>query len=337
MKRFRDLIGQELASTILMRAIREDKITHAYLFTGPEGVGKKTTALAFAAALNCENLPESGDSCGECVQCRMIGGDGHADIEIISPDGAETKIKQMREMRRSAQYAPVRGRRKVVIIEQADTMNEDSSSAILKILEEPPQYLVMILLSRNPAILLPTIRSRCLQVRFPNVSVEKLADALMNGYSVDKERAEFLAAYSEGRPGKAISIMEDEGFNSWRAEIGKLASGISASSTRSALRLSEDLQKLASQGKEDGQSQRAAMKTVLDALVLWYRDVLGLSVQGQSARLINSDLRELLTSLPASPDRASAAIETLLWAERAIEGNANVQLISDVVMIRLLS
>jgi DNA polymerase-3 subunit delta' len=334
--RFEDLIGQELASRVLQRAIREDRTCHAYLFTGPEGVGKLTTALAFAAALNCENRTESGDACGECVQCRMIGGNGHPDVEVISPDGAETKMKQVQSMRHASQYAPMRGKWKVTIIEQADTLNEDSSSCILKTLEEPPAYLVIILLSRNPALILQTIRSRCLQIRFAGVSPIELKNALIERFDTDPEQAEFLAAYSEGMPGKAISILGSESFTDWRQKVIDLAGRITSHDQRYALRLSEELQDVVDEGKEMGKSQRAAMNETLSTLILWYRDILNLSIRGKSANLINSDLCDTLATVRMDAGSALAAIETLLWAKRAVEGNANVQLISDVTMMRLL-
>lgn len=310
---------------------------HAYLFTGPQGTGKLTAALAFAASLNCEDRQPNGDSCGGCLQCRMMSGDGHPDVEIIYPDGAETKIRQMREMRRAAQYAPIRGKWKAVIVEQADTMNEESSNCILKTLEEPPYYLTIILLSRSPVFLLPTIRSRCMQVRFSSVPAEELAGALVERFDADLERARFLAAYSEGRPGLAISILKNENFDSRREKIIEFASEVASSDQRHALRLSEELQAIAGDGKNEGKTQRAVMRTVLDALVLWYRDLLSLSVQGASAQLVNTDMKHRLALVSMPPDRASSAIETLLWARRSIEGNANVQLISDVMMMRLLS
>jgi len=335
--RFAELIGQELASGVLRRAIREDRIAHAYLFAGPEGTGKLTAALAFAAALNCESLDSSGDGCGNCTSCRMAASGNHADVEIISPDGAETKIKQMREMRRTAFYAPLRGKWKVAIIEQADTLNEESSSAILKILEEPPAYLVIIVLSRNPALLLATIRSRCLLIRFSQVRVEDMARALVERFGATEEDARFLAAYSEGRPGCAIRLLGNDSFFEWRRQLTELAAAISTEDRRRALRLSEELQRLAGVRKEDGQTQRAAMRSALQVLSLWYRDLLNLSVRGQAAELINTDLRERLVSIRSDAGAASAAIETLLWACRVIEGNANVQLTSDVTVMRLMA
>jgi DNA polymerase III subunit delta' len=334
--RFADLIGQQLATSVLQRAIKAGTVNHAYLFTGPEGAGKTSTALAFAAALNCESPTPDGDACGTCTSCIMMAADGHPDIELIKPDGAQTKIKQMHEMRRMSQYAPVRGKWKVVIVEQVDTMNEDSSNSILKTLEEPPSYLIIILLSRNPALLLQTIRSRCLLVRFANAPAQELADALVDRFGASRKEAEFLAAYSEGRPGIAISLLGNEKFVEWREKVVSLATGIQSHSRSFALRLSEDFQKLTAADKEDNTSKRSATRMAIDSLILIYRDLLSLAVRGASAQLINSDMRSTLESHPIAPERATAGIETLLWARKALEGNANVQLLADVLMMRLM-
>ena len=132
---FKSIIGQQVATRALKRAIEKGRISHAYLFSGPEGVGKTTAALAFAAALNCngENRQDL-EPCGECLSCLLMAAGTHPDVSVITPQGAQTKIDQMREMRRQAQFPPIRGLWKVNIIERAETLNEDSASAILKVL-----------------------------------------------------------------------------------------------------------------------------------------------------------------------------------------------------------
>ncbi len=330
------MIGQDLAADVLKRAVRSGKITHAYLFTGPEGVGKTTGALAFAAALNCESPTPEGDACGTCISCHMVDSMGHPDVEIIRPAGAVTKIDQMREMRRSTQYAPIKGRFRVVIVEQADTMNDDSSNSILKTLEEPPEYLILILLSRNPSLLLQTIRSRCMRLRFANVAADVVTRALIERYQAREDQAEFLAAYSEGRPGIAVGLLSNEAFAEFRSRVIELASRIRQNKLPAALRVSEEFQKLTTGDKEDNQGKRVAIRMAIDSLILIYRDLLSLVISRDSAQLINSDIRDTLASLPADSESISHGIDTLLWARRALEGNANIQLLSDVLMMRLM-
>lgn len=336
MIRFADIIGQELAIKILLKAIRNNQVGQSWLFVGQEGVGKLTTALAFAAALNCSDRTDSGDACGRCASCRMIASLGHPDVQVISPDGAQTKIDQMRIMRRDTSYMPVVGQWKVVIIEQADTLNYEAAISILKTIEEPPEYLAVILLSRNPALILPTIRSRCRIVRFAAVTVEALATELMKRFGISESSAQFLASYSEGRPGAAISLIGNEQFFKWRNDVAAFALKLPSAGLAHVPKLSEELLALTETDK-DKKNQRQAVKETLDALILWYRDLLSLAVQGENAQVINCDLRDTLSQVRISPDQAINAIESLIWARRAVESNANIQLISDVVTARLVS
>lgn len=131
---FDRIIGQQLAKRVLVKAVAENAPTHAYLFLGLQGTGKATTAIEFAKALNCENQKE-GNACGECAICRAIEHGNFPDIRVWSPRKRDTPIELMQEMRNQAKFKPVRGKWKVNIVEQADTLNEHSANCILKLLE----------------------------------------------------------------------------------------------------------------------------------------------------------------------------------------------------------
>ena len=353
---FDEIIGQEIAVAILRKAAATERISHAYLFSGLEGVGKTTTALAVAAAINCvgENR-ENFEPCGKCWSCKALADGNNPDIELISPDGSQTKIDQMREMRRMSQFAPVRSRWKVNIIERAESLNEDSASSILKILEEPPAYLIMILLTRNPGVMLPTIRSRCQLVRFFPAKIDELEQAFTERFGASVEDAHIAAAYSEGRPGKAIALLTDDLFKKMRAEMIEIAERLSLGDAAPFLRLSERFRNLikAKRGAGDDESDeeepeesgkhtggaRAAVGKALETAILWYRDLLSVKLRGEEAPLINTDCRDrLVTQAARYPNSAVLvkALETLSWAKRALEGNANIQLLTDVTMLRLV-
>ncbi|MGC8861503.1 MAG: DNA polymerase III subunit delta' [Armatimonadota bacterium] len=357
------IIGQELARRILTRAAREQQPAHAYLFLGPEGTGKLTTAIEFARALNCEN-PHNGVACGDCAVCRAIAHGSLPDVRIWSPEGRNTKIEQMREMRDLAALRPMRARWKVNIIEQADTLNEESANCILKLVEEPPHYLVNILLYRNAAAVLPTIWSRCRLVRFTPVSAAELVDRLLDDYGINKDEARFLAAYSQGCPGKAIRLIGNSDFVERRDSVAAVAAAVSAPSNRwLALRLAESLREsgrestgglerseetsdvedsdagLPDSGRTARKSARDAAVESLDVLLVWYRDLLAAKLQGDEAALVNVDRRDEIAAQAAAYPHAGrllSAVEAILQARRNIVGNANPQLATEALLIRLM-
>ena len=329
---FDKIIGQELAKKVLAKAVRDVHPTHAYLFLGLQGTGKTTTALEFAKALNCED-PQEGHACGNCAICHAIEHGNFPDIRIYSPDGQNTKIEQMREMRELSNFAPSRGKWKVNIIEQGDTLNEESANCILKLLEEPPGYMVNIILFKNAGSALPTIRSRCQILRFTQVNADELTARLVEEFHVQPDNAEFLAAYSQGCPGKAIDLIGNDSFFERRDELAKVAGAASSGRPWMALKLAEALR-----STDDKKSQRDTVVESLDILMIWYRDLLATKLQGDDASVVNLDkLEEIKPQRDRYPHAGylANAIEAMLQTKRAILGNANPQITTEALMMRL--
>jgi len=354
---FYKIIGQHLAKRVLTRAVCEGSPAHAYLFLGPEGTGKMTTALEFAKALNCAS-PVDGNACGECPMCRTIDADNAPDVRTWAPVKQETTIGQMREMRDYAILRPMRAKWKINIIEQGDTMNDESSNCILKLLEEPPPYLVNIMIYRNAANALPTIRSRCQHVRFTQVGAAELVDRLLEDFGAENDQARFLATYTEGCPGKAIRLIGDTGFAEKREATIELAASAASGNPWLSLRLAESLRSegskpLEDQDEDDESSepgepeikpkspkggQRAAVIQSLDMLLLWYRDLLAAKLQGADAAYVNVDrAHEVTAQAMAYPHggRILAAIESILEAKRVVLGNGNPQIVTEALMMKL--
>lgn len=331
---FDRIIGQDLAKRVLIRAVRDSNPTHAYLFLGMQGTGKTTTALEFAKALNCES-PRDGHACGECATCHAIEHGNFPDISLISPEKGkqDTSIDQMREMRLLAMYAPLRGRWKANIIEQADTLNESSANCILKLVEEPPGYLVNILIFRNAASVLPTIRSRCQLIRFTQVSTAELASRLVEDFGVEPANAEFLAAYSQGCPGRAIEMIGNDAFFTRRDELIAAAAVAGSGRPWAALKLAEIVRK-----SDENKSGRDTVVESLDILTVWYRDLLAAKLQGESASVVNLDKSDEIKAQAGRYPHAghlANAIEAMLHAKRAVLGNANPQITTEALMMRL--
>lgn len=329
---FDKIIGQEMAKKVLVRASREQNPTHAYLFLGLRSTGKATFAMEFGKALNCLN-PREGHACGECAVCHAIEHGNFPDIRVWSPDGQNTKIDQMREMRELAKFAPTRGKWKLNIVEQGDTLNEESANCILKLLEEPPEYLINILLFRNAVNALPTIRSRCQLVRFTQVDATGLSARLIEDYGAGEKEAQFLAVYSQGCPGRAIELIGNEAFFARRDEIIRLAHDVSSGSPWLALKLAGILR-----SSDDDKSARDTVIESLDMLLVWYRDLLAAKLQGADAALVNLDKADEINGQCAHYQHAGPlanAIDLILHAKRAILGNASAPITTEALMMRL--
>jgi DNA polymerase III subunit delta' len=201
--------GQDRARDMLARALASGKLPHAYLFDGPAGVGKRTTALALAAALNCER--EAGAPECDCPPCRKIAGGLHPDLLVLAPEGPGgfIKIEQIRELLAVLAFPPHEGRARVIVIEDAEKMNPAAANAFLKTLEEPPNRTHIVLLSSAPDRLLVTIRSRCQRIRFAPLPVEAVA-SILRASGIEAVAAQAAAALSDGSVARASHLAEGE-------------------------------------------------------------------------------------------------------------------------------
>jgi len=206
---FSSIIGHDRAVTILQRAIANGTLAHAYLFAGEPGIGKRMTALALAAALNCASSGPDG-GCGSCPSCRRIEAGSHPDVHLLVPDGNEIKIDQVRQAQADLSLKAFEGARKVMIVDDAADMNAAAANAFLKTLEEPPGDSLIILVTARPQGLLDTIRSRCQAIAFQPLSRRTLAAILRERRGLGEEDAWFIAALSRGSVGRALEMDADE-------------------------------------------------------------------------------------------------------------------------------
>jgi len=320
----RDIIGHGQVIRTLLNAVSNDKVSHAYLFAGPEGVGKATTALAFARALLCAG-PVGGDACGECRECRQVEHSSHPDFYCLSPDGLSIKIEQVREIQRKAVFRSYQGGRKVFLIEQAEAMTAEAANCLLKILEEPPGGTVFILLSARPQALLPTVLSRCQQYFFRHISGCELASSLSGQHGFPPEEARLLAALSGGSMGKALAWAGGS-FQKERAAAVKLSAALEDAGALEALEIAGELSKT-----------RKDVLNLLDMLACWYRDLLVWKKTGEAGLLFNRDLADLLKKEAVfwKTGRLVEIIESIEKVKDKIQANANTRLALEALFLRL--
>jgi DNA polymerase III subunit delta' len=262
MKILSDIIGQPAAVRVLQQAVVTRQPSHAYLFHGPESVGKATCAQAFAAALLCTNVTANGDACGECPSCHKFIAGTHPDFRTIGLEATasgqarwEISIDQIRQnpakpratpapLLTDAYYHPIVGDWKVYIIDPAHLLNEHAASALLKLLEEPPPYVVIILVTSHLARILPTLRSRCWPVGFRLVARDLIERALLQ-HTDDFAQARLFAALCEGRIGWAMTNICREEIDAARRATIELLGRVLASRPAETLRLAEELREIA--------------------------------------------------------------------------------------------
>jgi DNA polymerase-3 subunit delta' len=352
---FDSIIGHNAAKKVLAQSVRQGMPSHALIIAGLKSVGKLTLAMEYSKALSCEDQID-GNACDKCAVCRAIEHGNFPDIRVYPPDKMNTtSINSMREMRDISSFRPMRGKWKINIIEQADTLNEESANCILKLLEEPPDYVINILLYRNEAAALSTIRSRCRMLRVFQVPAVELIDRLIEDFNADQEHAEFLASYTQGCPGLAISLLNDTQFQKDRDAIAQIASDVPKIGARAYLRLAENLRTggVSGDSSDDSDDQdsedaptkkkakpsaRNSVMASMDTLLIWYRDLLAAKLQGEEASLVNSDRRQEIVrqaSLYPNAESLQVILKSILSTRRSILGNANAQIQTEALLAKM--
>jgi DNA polymerase-3 subunit delta' len=219
------LVGQRRVVESLRAAAAGRGMNHAFLFTGPPGSGRSNAAVAFAAALQCEEQPPG---CGTCHSCHTVLAGSHADVTVVRTDRLSIGVDEVRDLVRRSALAPVGRRWQVMIVEDADRLTEQAANALLKAIEEPTDRTVWILCAPTVEDLLPTIRSRCRLVTLATPSPEEVADFLVRTDGVDAALASYCARASQGHIGRARALARDEGARNRRKEVVSIPAGLTS-------------------------------------------------------------------------------------------------------------
>ena len=324
MPNFHDIIGQEQIKEHMQGAIQMQKVSHAYILSGERSSGKEFVARVFAQALQCE---EGGtEPCGKCHSCKQAESKNHPDIIYVSHEKpASIGVDDIREQLGADVYIkPYNGNRKIYIISEAEKMTPQAQNALLKTLEEPPAYVVILLLTANVGSLLPTIQSRCVKLEMKPVSKEALKKYLMEELEIPDYRADVCVAFAQGNVGKAREMASSDDFTAiQKATIGlvKNVRETEVSESISSIRAMAEY--------------KVDPTECLDIIAVWYRDVLLFKATGEADHLV---FREELSTIRKVAQRCSyegieECIEALNKAKMRLNANVNFELTMELLIM----
>lgn len=341
---FDQIIGNERANEVLRRMLRQGRVPGAMLFAGEDGLGKKLFAVELARALNCR-ARRGVEACGACAACARVGKfetpdaddrdaferilwSEHKDVGMVRPYKRNILVSAVRDLERECNFRPVEGAARVFLIEDADSLNEASSNALLKTLEEAPPTTHLILITSRPAGLLPTIRSRCQSVRFAPLPAADLEAFLVRGRKRAGDEARLAAQLAGGRPGPALSLNLDTYRARREWALGALEALDAGGDRARLLRAAEELSD--AKHKDDFEPR-------LDALETLVRDLWLLAVGAAAGRLVNQDVRERLERLAAglAPPRAARWLSRVEELRAQLAVNINRRIASDALFLSM--
>lgn len=279
MANFKDIIGQESIKKHLQTAIKTGNLSHAYIINGEYGSGRQTIASALAKTIQCQSKTDDTDACGVCTSCKQAESHNHPDIKYITHDKTSISVNDIREqLNNDISIKPYSSEYKIYIIPDANKMTEQAQNALLKTIEEPPVYAIIILLTENCDSLLPTIRSRCVTLTMNPIEKDKICTYLENKFQLEPEQAQIAANYCQGNIGKAIRFASSSDFIEMKNQVLKLLKNLDSMDIASII----DTIKEFSTHKND-------INDYLDLMLLWYRDVLMFKVTKDANLLLYSD------------------------------------------------
>lgn len=320
---FQEIWGNLPLVEQLKTAAAGGKVSHAYLFLGGAGAGKRLIANTFAKALQCED--QGNAPCDHCKSCAAFNGGNHPDVIYVRGEKKNIVVDEIREqILETVDLKPYHYQKKIYIIEKADTMNVQAQNALLKTLEEPPAYAVFLLLAERAEAFLPTILSRVVTMKLRPLSEEVIADYLTEKAFLSAEESHVLAAYAQGRIGQAMELMEDETFREMRQDIlGKLEA-LPSMPEGEAYLLAKELEVY----KND--------LRFLDIMELWYRDLLAAKSLREERYLIQKDQKDAIFRGATEPaEKLAKKAHAVRQARVRLGQNANFRLTLEVMLMEL--
>lgn len=323
---FKDILGHEGIITHLQNAISMNKVSHSYIISGEDGLGKLMLADAFAKTLQCE---EGGSSpCGKCHSCIQAESNNQPDIIHVTHEkpnsiGVDDVRQQLVD---DIVIKPYSSRYKVYILDEAEKLTVQAQNAILKTIEEPPAYAVIIFLTNNEGVFLPTILSRCVMLSLKPVKNQLIIEYLMKNCKVPEYHAQLCAAFAQGRPGRAVKLAASPDFEEIKSNIIKLLKNIH----------NMELTDLVAAIKEIS-NYDIGIDDCLDIMVLWYRDVLLFKVSKDPNSLVFSD--EVTDIRKAAGKSSYEGLELIMEAfdkaKTRLHANVNFDMTMELLLLTI--
>ncbi len=290
---FSNVIGHEAIQEHLQTAILQGTVSHAYLFEGMKGVGKKTLTMEFIKSLLCTEPQVDHKACGLCSSCITIASGNQPDVKWIGRgDKSTIGVRVIREeLVNDIGIMPYQSTHKVYVIDEAHTMTTEAQNALLKTLEEPPSYALIILLAESSTAFLPTVLSRVIQLRFQPLSDDCIAEALIERRQLPRYHGSLIASLSQGSLGRALELASSEEFSTMRDELAQMMESLHRKRESEIFRYAELFEKY-----KDRQD------SLLGLMLIWLRDLLIYHVTKDASKMMTQDQRETLEKISREYD-----------------------------------
>lgn len=327
-QKFHDVIGHKDIIRYIKNAVQTQAVSHAYILSGEKGAGKKMLAKLFAMSLQCENLRPDGEMCGKCHSCVQAVHGNQPDIIWVRHEKAGSiSVEEIREqINKDIAIKPYGSKYKVYIVPDADLMTPQAQNALLKTLEEPPEYGVILLLAENDQVLLPTIRSRCIILKLKHIKDTLIRQYLMEQLELSDYKADLCTAFAQGNLGKAITLAESEHFNEIRDHAVWLLQRIDEMET---YELVETVREIVAYKVDVGY--------FLDVLAVWYRDVLLYKATKNPGQLVFADQLKYIKKKAekSSYEGIEIIVQSLEKAKVRLKANVNFELTMELLLLTI--
>ena len=323
---FKDVVGHRDIIQYIQDAVQQNKVSHAYILNGQRGSGKKMLAKLFAMTLQCES--NKSDPCGECRSCIQANNGNQPDIITVKHEKpASISVDDIRtQVNGDIMIKPYSSPYKVYIIPDADLLTVQAQNALLKTIEEPPEYAVIFLLTENADSLLPTIRSRCVMLKLRNIKDKLVKKYLMEQLQVPDYQAELCAAFAQGNIGRAMLLAKSEHFNEIKEEAIQLLKYINEMELHEIVSAIKEINKY-----------KLEVADYLDIITIWYRDVLLYKATADVDGLVFSDQLKYIKerASKSSYEGIENILEAIEKAKSRIKANVNFDLLMELLLLAI--